>query len=145
MFNRTSASIYLTVASVPKVLTVTCNSQECSLTKTMDCLSLLKIPHVINKKKLAYSLFLEKCSNILSFTHTPHIKGQDSHNRWVVTNMQTEVRKQFKVPPCEVLAPYNAAPHNRYQPHPAVPALHTTCSNTRLVLLKMGIMMPETC
>ena len=46
---------------------------------------------------------------------------------------------------CRVLAPYNAAPHNRYQPHPAVPAQHTTCSNTRLGLLKMGIMMPETC
>jgi len=44
-----------------------------------------------------------------------------------------------------VLAPYNAAPHNRYQPHPAVPAQHTTCSSTRLGLLKMGIMMPETC
>ena len=44
-----------------------------------------------------------------------------------------------------VLAPYNAAPHNRYQPHPAEPAHHTTCSNTRLVLLKMGIMMLETC
>ena len=37
------------------------------------------------------------------------------------------------------------APHNRYQPHSAEPAQHTTCSNTRLVLLKMGIMMPETC
>ena len=44
-----------------------------------------------------------------------------------------------------VLAPYNAAPHNRYQPHPAEPTQHTTCSNTRLGLLKMGIMMPETC
>jgi len=44
-----------------------------------------------------------------------------------------------------VLAPYNAMPHNRYQPHPAEPAQHTTCSNTCLVLLKMGIMMPETC
>jgi len=30
-----------------------------------------------------------------------------------------------------VLAPYNAAPHNRYQPHPAEPAQHTACSNTR--------------
>jgi len=39
----------------------------------------------------------------------------------------------------------NTAPHNRYQPHPAVPAQHNTCSNTRLCLLKMGIMMPETC
>ena len=44
-----------------------------------------------------------------------------------------------------VLAHYNTAPHNRYQPHPAVPAQHTTCSNTRLGLLKVGIMMPETC
>jgi len=82
MFNRTSAHIYRTVASVPKVLTVTCNSQACSLTKAMDCLSLLKMPHVTNeKKKGAYSLILEKCSNILSFTYTPHTKGQDSHKR----------------------------------------------------------------
>ena len=44
-----------------------------------------------------------------------------------------------------VLASYNAAPHNRYQPHAVEPAQHTTCSNTRLGLLKMGIMMPETC
>ena len=29
--------------------------------------------------------------------------------------------------------------------NPAEPAQHTTCSNIRLVLLKMGIMMPETC
>ena len=50
-----------------------------------------------------------------------------------------------KVTVLSVLAPYNAAPHNRYQPHPAEPVQHTTCSNTRLVLLKMGIMMPETC
>ena len=46
---------------------------------------------------------------------------------------------------CEVLAPHNAAPHNRYRPHPAEPAQHTTCSTTRLGLLKMGIMMPEIC
>ena len=44
-----------------------------------------------------------------------------------------------------VLTPYNTAPHNRYQPHLAVPAQNTTCSNTCLGLLKMGIMMPETC
>jgi len=44
-----------------------------------------------------------------------------------------------------VLAPYNAAPHNRNQPHPAEPAQHTNSSNTRLGLQKMGIMMPETC
>jgi len=44
-----------------------------------------------------------------------------------------------------VLVPCNAAPHNRYQPHPAEAAQHNTCSNIRLVLLKMGIMMPETC
>jgi len=44
-----------------------------------------------------------------------------------------------------VLTPYNAAPHNRYQPQSAEPAQDTTCSNTRLVLLKMGIVMPETC
>jgi len=35
--------------------------------------------------------------------------------------------------------------HNSYQPHPAVPAQHTTYSNICLGLLKMGIMMPEAC
>ena len=35
--------------------------------------------------------------------------------------------------------------HNRYQPHPVESAQNTTCDNTRLGLLKMGIMMPETC
>ena len=45
----------------------------------------------------------------------------------------------------QVLASYNAAPHNRYQPHPAEPEQHTKCSNRAFVLLKMGIMMPETC
>ena len=43
-----------------------------------------------------------------------------------------------------LLASYNAAPHNRYQPHPAEPAQYNICSNTVFVLLKMGIMMPET-
>jgi len=44
-----------------------------------------------------------------------------------------------------LLASYNAAPHNRYQPHPTEPEQYTICSNTVFVLLKMGIMMPETC
>jgi len=44
-----------------------------------------------------------------------------------------------------VLASYNAAPYNRYQPHPAESEQHTKCSNRAFVLLKMGIMMPETC
>jgi hypothetical protein len=43
-----------------------------------------------------------------------------------------------------LLASYNAAPHNRYQPHPAEPEQHTKYSNRAFVLLKMGIMMPET-
>ena len=46
---------------------------------------------------------------------------------------------------CELLASYNAAPHNRYQPHPAEPEQYTKCSKTVFVLLKMDIMMPETC
>ena len=54
--------------------------------------------------------------------------------------MQRPTTATFKV-----LASYNAAPHNRYQPHPAEPAQHTTCSNTGLGLLKVGIMIPETC
>ena len=37
------------------------------------------------------------------------------------------------------------SPHNRYEPHPAEPEQHTKCSNSSFVLLKMGIMMPETC
>jgi len=44
-----------------------------------------------------------------------------------------------------VLASYNAAPHNRYQAHPAEPEQYTKCSNTVFVLLKIDIMMPETC
>jgi hypothetical protein len=44
-----------------------------------------------------------------------------------------------------VLASDNAAAHNRYQPHPAESEQYTKCSNTVFVLLKMGIMMPETC
>jgi hypothetical protein len=41
--------------------------------------------------------------------------------------------------------PTTHAPHNHYQPHPAEPEQHTKCSNRAFVLLKMGIMMPETC
>jgi hypothetical protein len=44
-----------------------------------------------------------------------------------------------------VLAPYTAALHNRYQPHAAEPEQYTKCSNWVFDLLKMGIMMPETC
>jgi len=44
-----------------------------------------------------------------------------------------------------VLASYNAAPHNSYQPHPAEPEQYTTRSSTVFDLMKMGIMMPETC
>jgi len=44
-----------------------------------------------------------------------------------------------------LLASYNAAPHNRYQPHPPEPEQYTKCSNAVFVLLRMGIMMPEKC
>ena len=40
---------------------------------------------------------------------------------------------------------YKTAPYNCYQPHPAEPEQYTKCSNRAFVLLKMGIMMPETC
>ena len=46
---------------------------------------------------------------------------------------------------CVVLTSCKTAPHNRYQPHPAEPEQYTKCSNWTFVLLKMGIMMPETC
>ena len=44
-----------------------------------------------------------------------------------------------------VLTSNKTAPHNRYQPQPAEPEQHTKRSNTAFDLLKMGIMMPETC
>jgi len=44
-----------------------------------------------------------------------------------------------------VITSHNAAPHNRYQPHPAEPEQYNKCSNRAFILLKMGIMMPETC
>ena len=44
-----------------------------------------------------------------------------------------------------VITPYKTASHNRYQPHPAKPEQHTKCSNRAFDLLKMDIMMPETC
>jgi hypothetical protein len=43
-----------------------------------------------------------------------------------------------------LLASYKAVPHNRYEPHPAEQEQYTKCSNRVFVLLKMGIMMPET-
>jgi len=43
-----------------------------------------------------------------------------------------------------LLAPYNAAPHNRYQPHPAEPAQQTTCSNTRWFSLSLHNSKPLT-
>jgi hypothetical protein len=44
-----------------------------------------------------------------------------------------------------VITSCKTAPHNRYQPHPAKPEQHTKYSNRAFDLLKMGIMMPETC
>jgi hypothetical protein len=44
-----------------------------------------------------------------------------------------------------LLASYKATPHNRYQPHPAEPEEHTKSSNRAFVILKIGIMIPETC
>jgi hypothetical protein len=40
-----------------------------------------------------------------------------------------------------VLTSFKTTPHNRYQPYPE----YTKCSDGFFVLLKMGIMMPETC
>jgi len=44
-----------------------------------------------------------------------------------------------------VLTSCKTAPHNRYQPHPAEAEQYTKCRNGFFVLLKMGIMIPETC
>jgi hypothetical protein len=58
---------------------------------------------------------------------------------------ELKVRIRTAIETITVLTSFKAAPHNRYQPHPAEPAQYTICSNTVFVLLKMGIMMPETC
>jgi hypothetical protein len=55
--------------------------------------------------------------------------------------MKVSVRKETFT----LLTSYKAAPHNRYQPHPAEPEQYIISSNRAFVLLKMGIMMPETC
>jgi len=44
-----------------------------------------------------------------------------------------------------VITSCKTAPVNRYLSHPAEPEQHTKCSNRAFVLLKMGIMIPETC
>jgi len=41
--------------------------------------------------------------------------------------------------------PTTQRPQNRYQPHPAEPEQYNVYSSTVFDLLKMGIMMPETC
>ena len=45
----------------------------------------------------------------------------------------------------EVLTSCKTAHHNCYQLHPAEPEQRTKCSNRAFDLLKMGVMMPETC
>ena len=47
--------------------------------------------------------------------------------------------------PSQCSHPTRQRPHNRYQPHPAEPEQYTKCSSRTFVLLKMGIMMSETC
>ena len=54
-------------------------------------------------------------------------------------------RISFSNTRCVDYASYNAAPHNRYQPHPTKPEQYNKCSNRAFDLLKMVIMMPETC
>jgi hypothetical protein len=44
-----------------------------------------------------------------------------------------------------MLTSHKTEPHNHYQPHPAEPEQYTKCSNGFFVLLKMGIIMPESC
>jgi len=55
---------------------------------------------------------------------------QDATIRCLLSTLSLHV-SGIIMPTFTVLAPYNAAPHNRYQPHPAEPAQHNTCSNTR--------------
>ena len=74
----------------------------------------------------------------------PMLSSPDSFLLYLSQTMKGEYQ-QVGILPSALLASYNAAPHNRYQPHPAEPEQHISCSNRAFVLLKMGIMMPETC
>ena len=61
-------------------------------------------------------------------------------------NLKLEcVFTKWVIPSDIVLTSYKTAPHNRYQSHPTKPEQYTKCSNRAFVLLKMGIMIPETC
>jgi hypothetical protein len=62
----------------------------------------------------------------------------------VLTSYKTAPHNRYQPHPA-VLTSCKTALHNRYQPHPAESAQYTKCSNRAFVLLKMGIIMPETC
>jgi hypothetical protein len=62
-----------------------------------------------------------------------------------VIGSESTVKVSVRTETFTVLTSYKTAPHNRYQPHPAEPAQYTICSNAVFDLLKMGMMMPETC
>ena len=77
--------------------------------------------------------------------NTPQLVNNPSQIWREKTNKMQQIDVYYYCRMRAVLASYNAAPHNRYRPHPAEPEQHTKCSNRAFVLLKMGIMMPETC
>jgi len=80
-----------------------------------------------------------------SRTRTTH-QMQCSHlARQRLTTATNYIQQNQNNTPNAVLTSCKTAPYNLYQPHPAEPEQHTKCSNRAFVLLKMGIMMSETC
>ena len=78
------------------------------------------------------------------------MKREDQQDATIICLLLTSVSKCFghhyaHLQENKVLTSYKTTPHNRHQPHPAEPEQHTKCSNRAFVLLKIGLLMPETC
>jgi len=71
----------------------------------------------------------------------PHKKIGEEVKQYILKHKSENNREGMRV----TAEGLTILPHNCYQPHPAEPEQYTKCSNRVFVLLKMGIMMPETC
>jgi len=86
----------------------------------------------------AYGVLFWFCSMWLVAVVGRCVAGCDHYEGFCSTT-ETETETFIVITSCKTV------PVNRYQTHPAEPEQHTKCSNRPFVLLKMGIMMPETC
>jgi hypothetical protein len=66
-----------------------------------------------------------------TFKKCDSIEEREKTNKMQKSDVYYQLLSQHVSGIIAVLASYNAAPHNRYQPHPAEPEQYTTCSNTR--------------